>query len=150
MKAPSFLKNMTQLEMGLAFLLVVYIAMPIDAPSMLCGMIDGPIGMVGVFAVTVYLFFYANPLLAVLFLFAGYELLRRCSNVTGKAVIMKHTPTQVKKDSKMEKMNPPKKETLEEQMVEKMAPIGKSEPARFISSGFSPVANDVGSASMYQ
>jgi len=38
---------MTQLEMGLAFLLVVYIAMPIDAPSMLCGMMT-TIGMVGV------------------------------------------------------------------------------------------------------
>jgi len=141
---------MTQLEMGLAFLLVVYIAMPIEAPSMLCGMIGGPIGMVGVFAVTVYLFLYANPLLAVLYLFAGYELLRRCSNVTGKAVIMKHTPTQVNKDKKMKKMNPPQKETLEEQMIDMMAPVGKSEPARFISSGFSPVSNDVGGASMYQ
>ena len=149
MKTPSFLKNMTQLEMGLAFLLVVYIAMPIDAPSMLCGMIDGPFGMVGVFAVTVYLFFYANPLLAVLFLFAGYELLRRCSNVTGKTVIMEHTPTQAKKDSKMKRMNPPQKETLEEQMVEQMAPVGRSEPASFISSGFSPVANNVGGASIY-
>ena len=149
MKTPSFLKNMTQLEMGLAFLLVVYIAMPIEAPSMLCGMIDGPIGMVGVFAVTVYLFLYANPLLAVLYLFAGYELLRRCSNVTGKAVIMKHTPTQAKKDNKMKRMNPPKKNTLEEEMVEQMAPIGKSEPTQFITSGFSPIAENVGGASMY-
>ncbi len=149
MKTPSFLKSMSQLEMGLAFLLVIYIAMPIDAPSMLCGMIDGPFGMVGVFAVTVYLFFYANPLLAVLFLFAGYELLRRCSNATGKVVIMKHTPTQAKKDGKMKRMNPPKKETLEEEMVEQMAPVGRSEPAQFISSGFNPVANNVGGASIY-
>ena len=149
MKTPSFLKSMSQLEMGLAFLLVIYIAMPIEAPSMLCGMIDGPFGMVGVFAVTVYLFCYANPLLAVLFLFAGYELLRRCSNVTGKVVIMKHTPTQAKKDGKMKRMNPPKKETLEEEMVDKMAPVGKSEPAQFISSGFNPVANSVGGASIY-
>ena len=49
----------------------------------------------------------------------------------------------------MKKMNPPKKDTLEEEVVEKMAPVGKSEMSKFISSGFSPVSEDVGSASVY-
>ena len=146
---PSFLKNMSQLELSVAAILVLYIVLPVEAPSMVCNLVDGPVGMVGVFAVAVYLFLHANSLLAVLFLFAAYELLRRCSNVTGKAVIMKHTPTQAKKDQKMKKMNPTKKDTLEEEVVEKMAPIGKSEMSKFISSGFSPVSEDVGSASVY-
>jgi hypothetical protein len=149
MNMPSFLKNMSQLELSVAAILVLYIVLPVEAPSMVCNLIDGPIGMIGVFAVAVYLFFHANSLLAVLFLFAGYELLRRCSNVTGKTVIMKHTPTQEKKDQKMKKMNPPKKDTLEEEVIEKMAPVGKSEMSKFISSGFSPVSEDVGSASVY-
>ena len=46
-------------------------------------------------------------------------------------------------------MNPVKKSTLEEEVVEQMAPVGRSEPAQFMSSGFSPVADNVGSASMY-
>jgi len=149
MNTPSFLKNMTQLEMAVAALMIVYVVLPIEVPSMVCGIVDGPVGMIAVFAVAVYLFFNANPLLAVLFLLAGYELLRRCSAVTGTPVIMKYTPTQAKKDQKMKKMNPVKKSTLEEEVVEQMAPVGRSEPAQFMSSGFSPVADNVGSASMY-
>jgi hypothetical protein len=149
MNTPSFLKNMTQLEMAVAALMIVYVLLPIEVPSVVCGIVDGPVGMVAVFAVAVYLFFNANPLLAVLFLLAGYELLRRCSSATGTQVIMKYTPTQEKKDQKMKKMNPVKKSTLEEEIVEQMAPVGRSEPARFMASGFSPVADNVGSASMY-
>jgi len=70
--------------------------------------------------------------------------------VTGTTVIMKYTPTQEKKDKKMKKMNPPKAGTLEEEMVEKLAPVGRSEPAIFMSSGFSPVAENVGTASLYK
>ena len=150
MNTPSFLKNMSQMEMVLAALMVVYVVLPVNVPHMVCGLVDGPIGMVFVFAVAVYLFSYSNPLIAVLFLFAGYELLRRCGEVTGTTVIMKYTPTQEKKDAKMRNMNPPKKNTLEEEMVEKMAPVGKSEPVVFMSSGFSPVAENVGTASLYK
>jgi hypothetical protein len=149
MNTPSFLKNMSQMEMALAALMIVYVVLPVDVPHMVCGLVDGPVGMVFVFSVAVYLFFYSNPLLAVLFLFAGYELLRRCSNVTGTTVIMKYTPTQEKKDKKMKKMNPPKAATLEEEVVEQMAPVGRSEPARFMESGFSPVAENVSGASLY-
>ena len=149
MNTPSFLKNMTPFEMAVAALMIVYVVLPIEVPGMVCRLVDGSVGMVAVFAVAVYLFFNANPLLAVLFLLAGYELLRRCSVVTGTPVIMKYTPTQAKKDQKMKKMNPVKKSTLEEEVVEQMAPVGRSEPAQFMSSGFSPVADNVGSASMY-
>lgn len=149
MNMPSVLKNMSQMEMVLAALMIVYVVLPIDVPHMLCRLVDGPVGMVFVFSVAVYLFFYSNPLLAVIFLFAGYELLRRCSNVTGTTVIMKYTPSQEKKDKKMKKMNPPKAGTLEEEIVEQMAPVGRSEPARFMESGFSPVAENVGGASLY-
>ena len=61
--------------------------------------------------------------LAVLFVLVSYELLRRSCKASGKQVIMKHTPTQEKKDEKMKKMNPPKKETLEEEIVDKLAPV---------------------------
>jgi hypothetical protein len=149
MNTPSFLKNMTPLELTVAAVLVLYIALPINAPIMVCDLVDGPIGMIVVFTAAVYLFLYANPILAVLFVFAGYELLRRCCNVTGRVVIAKHTPTQAKKDKKMKKMNPIQKSTLEEEVVQQMAPVGKSESSVFTSSTFSPVADNVGSASVY-
>ena len=95
------------------------------------------------------MFFHVNPVVAVLFVFVAYELLRRSSNKTGKAIIQKHTPTQQKKDEKMKKMNPEKKETLEEEIVEKMAPVGKSDMISYVTTSFSPVAEEVGSASKY-
>ncbi len=149
MKLPVLITSMSNLEKSVAAVLALYIALPIDVPDMLCGIVDGPIGMVALFALTVYLFFHHNYLLAILFLFAGYEMLRRCEKNTGTAVLMKHTPSQEKKDMKMKKMNPPKKETLEEEVIDKMAPVGHSDPSIFTASGFSPVAEDVGSASIY-
>ena len=49
----------------------------------------------------------------------------------------------------MKKMNPEKKETLEEEMVDKMAPVGKSDMISYVTTTFSPVAEEVGSASKY-
>ena len=150
MKTPDFLKNINQLELTAAAILILYIVLPINAPRMICKIIDGPVGMVAVFAIAVYLFFHANPLLAIIFIFAAYELMRRCASTTGVTVIMNHTPTQAKKDSSMKKMNPEKNTTLEEHIVSKMAPIGVSEPSVFMTTEFSPVADDVGTASMYK
>lgn len=148
MKVLNSLKKLSQLEMILAVLFVLYVVLPIEMPDMFAQLVDTTLGMVGVFALAVYMFFNVNPVLAVLFVFVAYELLRRSSSKTGKAVIMKHTPTQQKKDEKMKKMNPVKKETLEEEMVDKLAPVGKSDIASYVSTSFSPVAEDVGGASM--
>jgi len=140
---------MSQIEMILAILFVLYIVLPVDMPNMISQGVDTSFGMIAIFGLAVYMFFNVNPVLAVLFVFVAYELLRRSSKATGKEVIMKHTPSQKKKDEKMKKMNPVKKETLEEEIVDNMAPVGKSDITSYVSSSFSPVAEDVGTASVY-
>ncbi len=149
MKLQKMFSTLSQVEMIALAVFVLYIVFPIENPSFISNMVDTPLGMVGVLAVTLYLFFNANPLVAILYVFVAYELLRRSAKQTGKAAIQEHTPSQIKKDVKMQKMNPVKKETLEEEMVEKMAPIGHSDPVVFSESAFKPVAEDVGTASMY-
>ena len=149
MKLQKMFSTLSQVEMIALAVFVLYIVFPIENPSFISNMVDTPLGMVGVLAVTLYLFFNANPLVAILYVFVAYELLRRSAKHTGKAAIQEHTPSQMKKDVKMQKMNPVKKETLEEEMVEKMAPIGHSDPVVFSESAFKPVAEDVGTASMY-
>lgn len=149
MKLQKMFSTLSQVEMIALAVFVLYIVLPIENPSFISNMVDTPLGMVGVLAVTLYLFFNANPLVAILYVFVAYELLRRSAKQTGKAAIQEHTPSQIKKDVKMQKMNPVKKETLEEEMVEKMAPIGHSDPVVFSESAFKPVAEDVGTASMY-
>tara|TARA_B100000963_G_C22619597_1_gene669182 strand:+ start:1807 stop:2256 length:450 start_codon:yes stop_codon:yes gene_type:complete len=149
MKLLNYFKAMSNLEVLLAVLFALFIILPIDVPLVLAKLIDSSLGMVVIFALAVYLFFKEDPVVAVLFVLVAYELIRRSDKATGKQIIMKHTPTQEKKDEKMKKMNPVKKSTLEEEIVDKMAPVGKSDMISYVSTTFSPVAEEVTGASVY-
>jgi hypothetical protein len=47
-------------------------------------------------------------------------------------------------------MNPPRPESLEEEMVQKLAPIGHSDPSIFVGSTFKPMADKINNASIYR
>ena len=149
MKFLSFMDSLTNVETAVIVMLISYLALPIQLPDMFANMVDSPMGTIGIFILSVYLFFNANPLVAVLFVFVAYEMFRRSSNATGKAAMIKYTPTQARKDDKMKKMNPVKTVSLEEEVVNEMAPIGKSDVSVFTTSTYKPVAENVGSASMF-
>jgi hypothetical protein len=149
MNALSFMKSFTNVETAIIVMFILYLALPVELPDMLANLVDSPMGTIGIFVLSVYLFFNANPLIAVLFVLVAYELFRRSSNATGKAAMIKYTPTQARKDEKMKKMNPVKTVSLEEEVVEQMAPVGKSDISVFTVSTFKPVAENVGSASMF-
>lgn len=149
MNALSFMKSFTNVETAIIVMFILYLALPVELPDMLANLVDSPMGTIGIFVLSVYLFFNANPLIAVLFVLVAYELFRRSSNATGKAAMIKYTPTQARKDEKMKKMNPVKTVSLEEEVVEQLAPVGKSDISVFTVSTFKPVAENVGSASMF-
>lgn len=144
-----FMKSFSPLEISLFLIFVFYLVLPIQTPEFMAGMVDSPLGMLSIFIVTVSLFFNAHPILAVLYVFVAYELLRRSANQTGRVAIIQHTPSQAKKDAKMAAMNPPVVETLEEEVVAKMAPVGHSDTSVYTMTSFKPVAENVGSASMF-
>lgn len=140
--------KMSKLEMVIVAVFIIYLILPVETPEVLAFCVDSSLGMLAVFLIAVALFFHTHPILAVLFIFVAFELIKRSCKVTNKPVtIMEHTEDQIKKDQQMKKMNPEKKNTLEEEVVDKMAPVGHSEPIKFMSSTFQPVAEDVGSAS---
>lgn len=149
MKFLSYVESLSNVETIVIVMFISYLALPFHLPSMVTKFIDSPMGIIGLFVVSVYLFLYANPLVAVLFVLVAYELFRRSNNATGKAAMIKYTPTQARKDEKMKKMNPVKTVSLEEEVVEQLAPIGKSDLSVFTASTFKPVAESVGSASMF-
>ena len=149
MKFLSFMDSLTNVETAVIVMLISYLALPIQLPDMFANMVDSPMGTISIFILSVYLFFNANPLIAVLFVFVAYEMFRRSSNATGKAAMIKYTPTQARKDEKMKKMNPVKTTSLEEEVVNEMAPVGKSDISIFTTSTYKPVAENVGSASMF-
>jgi uncharacterized membrane protein (DUF485 family) len=149
MNFPNMFRSFSQLEISLLVIFILYIVLPIQTPGFLAGMVDSSLGMLTIFIVTVYLFFHVNPVLAVVYVFVAYELLRRSANRTGRVSMIKYTPTQAKKDAELKELNPPRAETLEEQLIQQMAPIGHSDPSIFTASGFKPVADNIKNAAVY-
>jgi len=105
-----------------------------------------------VIIVTFYMIFYTTPILGILSIFVAYELLRRSSNsitYNKKVPIVKFTPSQPQKDNEMKQMNPPKVLSLEEEIIENYAPVGKSIfPDSYIESSFKPTQDKLISGSM--
>lgn len=133
-----FMKN--PLEMILFVLFIVYLLLPISTPRLLAPYIDSAMGMSLIFALILFMFFYSHPLLAILFIFVAYELVRRSSWVTGRTAYIQYTPTQKKRDAAMRAMNPADEITLEQDMVSKMAPqltVGSDS----LETSFKPVAS---------
>jgi hypothetical protein len=113
-------------------------------PTFLAELVISPVGMIVVFVFAVYMFLYAHPILGILSIFVAYEFIRRSSLKTGKEIVLsEYTPTQPKINSELKAMNPPKERTLEEDVVDEMAPLGKSEQTEYVISSFKPVAEDV-------
>jgi len=135
------------IELTLLIIFVIYLVLPIETPSFLVSSVNSPITMVVIFAVTVYLFLYANPILAILYIFVAYELLRR-SSAYQPIKMMQYTPTQEKKNKDLRAMNPAQEKTLEEEVVDKMAPVGKSDASVYLPSTYKPVAEKLSGASM--
>lgn len=131
------------LEILLFIIFVLYIVFPFETPSSIAYMVDSPLGMISIFCVTLYLFLYTNPVLGILYIFVAYELLRRSSNVTARSAIIQYVPSQSNKDAELKQMNPPVEKTLEEEMVDIRAPIGKSSAVEFVNSDFKPVADKI-------
>ncbi len=126
MKLLNSIKSMPPLEIGLLIIFVLYIVFPFRTPAGIAGMIDSPLGMIVVFCVTLFLFFYTNPILGILYILVAYELIRRSSSVGGGSdgtSIVQYVPSQDRKDAELRAMNPPQTKTLEEEMVDQRAPL---------------------------
>ena len=150
MKMPSALLKMSIFEMVLFIGFILYIVLPIRTPGFLAPYIDSIFGMVVLFCITVSLFVYTNPVLGVLYILVAYEVMRRSSSNKGntKAIIMEYTPSQTTKDADLHKMNPAVEKTVEEEVIEVRAPIGKPQPTEYISTSFKPIADKLEGASL--
>ena len=142
------------LHLVLLLVFVIYIIFPISTPNVLVPWVDSPIGLVALFVGVVSLFIYTNYVIGILAIFVVYELLRRnqfvvpVNNIApGTHYMPNRIPSPVpasqkEKDMEMKLMNPARERTLEEEYVEKMAPIGKSDPIEYINSAFQPLAQE--------
>ena len=99
--------------------------MGLKTPEPVAGMVDTLVGKIVIFITIIYLFMHANPILAVLALFVGFDLIRRSSMATGIDALQRFAPSEEKKSSQFTAFNQ-FPYTLEQEVVSKMAPIMKS------------------------
>lgn len=147
MKFPS-LNSISPLEVVLFIIFILYLVFPVPTPSILKPFINTNIGMAMVIIMTFYLLLYTTPILGIVTVFVGYELLRRSSSgsVSRKQHVsfVKTTPSQQRKDQELTEMNPPKQLSLEEEIINENAPVGKSAfPDTYLESVFKPVNDKV-------
>lgn len=130
-----YMKNLNDLfkeekrhEMLLGLIFVIYILMDVDTPKSLAELIDNVYGnaIVAIFAIT--LFAHTNPVVGVLGIIAAYQLVKRSSVETGTHGIRNYLPSEDKKMMDFAKCND-FPVTLEEEMVDKMAPLVKHDAA---------------------
>lgn len=151
MKLSDFTKALSPLEIAALVIFVIYIIFPFNSPAFLSGTINTPIGLIVLLVVTLYLFFYTNPILGVVYIFVAYELIRRCSLVRrGSAdnYMIRSSPSEAQRAIEMNQMNPVRIMTLEEDVISKMAPAQVFND-NTIDSGFKPVAERVVGASKF-
>lgn len=154
MKLPAMLKSITIVEILIIVIFVVYLVLPVPTPNMLGPYIESPLGMIVILLITIALFVYSHPVLAVLYIFVGYTLLRRSAVVSGQTAYIQYTPSKIQREVEIKSeiaqninLPPQNPNTLEEEVVSKMAPIGKSELSAIMSSSYKPVLANSNGAS---
>ena len=136
------IRSIPPLEIILFLVFFIYLVFSVPTPLWLNPWLHTSFGLMVVFFVTLYLVLYTTPVLGILSVFVAYELLRRSS------VRPSFSPQQPKINRDIQQMNEVYEETkiensLEEEIVQKMAPIQPSYNPTFIESSFKPVSNKV-------
>ena len=150
MKLPTVIQSLKPYEIVIIIIFIIYLVFPVTTPQMVAYSVDNILGITVIFLVALFLFIYTNPILAIIFLFVTYELFRRSSNTTVKTAMLQYVPTQEKVDEKLAIINEPMYITLEEEVVEVRAPIGKSEAILPEQSTYKYVMDNTGGASLYR
>lgn len=140
-------RSLSTYEAILLVLFVIYLVFDIQPPDAFAAVVDTPIGMVLVLLLTLMNFMRSNVILGVLGLFVAYEVVRRSAQINNRVPMMMYTPSQMNKDIELVQMNPPQDQSLEEEMVDKMAPVGKSSLITYTLSEYKPVATETHNAS---
>ena len=148
MNFSTYYQSLSKMEFGMLALFIIYLVMDIYPPEIIASYLDTSLGMVGILLITLYVFMHYNPILGVVFIFVAYEIVRRSARVNNRVPMMLHTPSQAKKDAEFSEMNPPLPTSLEEEVVQQMAPVGKSSLISYTMSEYKPVSSDIHNASM--
>lgn len=145
--------NLTPIEIVFLVIIAIFVLVPIPLPSQIFPLVNSNLGLAMLVLLALYLLLNTKPLIGVFSVFAIYVFMTRCSSGINFMNTPSNTLTKsehVKKTNNMKKMNKVDHEkTLEEQIVDVMAPVGQSpNQEEFIDTNFKPVNSNV-KASMF-
>ena len=110
-------------ELILVVIFIIYLIMGSHTPSIIANQVNTLFGKLIIIIIIIAMFMHTNPLLAILSLLVGFELIRRSSAETsGINALLKYAPSEEKKMSQFTAYNQ-FPYTLEQEVVKKMAPI---------------------------
>ena len=132
-------------EFILIILMIIYLILGFKTPEMIATMVDNVIGKVVIILIVIYLFMYANPILAVLSALVAFDLMRRSNDTTGLGALSAYAPSEKKKMSQFSAFNQ-FPYTLEQEVVSKMAPIVRSGTS-LTSASYKPMLDNLHDAS---
>jgi hypothetical protein len=115
-------------------IIAIFIIFNIEVSQETANIVDNLIVKVLLY-IGVFFLFTTHKLLGAVAFIGVFELIRRSEKKTGKVVIKKYLPTQIKKDKHLNSLNQ-FPVTLEEEIVSKMVPITNNTPLP--TSGFKP------------
>jgi hypothetical protein len=140
-----FFKKEHMGEFILIILMIIYLILGFKTPEMIATMVDNVIGKVVIILIVIYLFMYANPILAVLSALVAFDLMRRSNDTTGLGALSAYAPSEKKKMSQFSAFNQ-FPYTLEQEVVSKMAPIVRSGTS-LTSASYKPMLDNLHDAS---
>jgi len=119
----SFIKKLSQYEVLVLVLLIVFIVFNIDIPSGLAEVIDeNVLAQIFVYLFALSAIAYSKPIIGVLALIAAYVLVQRSKKRNGSSAMVKYLPSEDSKNKQLNAYNQ-FEPTLEESVVSTMAPI---------------------------
>ncbi|NBR15719.1 MAG: hypothetical protein EBU01_14245 [Crocinitomicaceae bacterium] len=137
-----YIKGITEsrIKSALFIVFLLFVIVPVEIPHFVSNFMNSFLGIFVVIIITIYLFLYVSPILAILYIFVGYKLLQH-NNYYYKPIYAEKSISNATKDEELQKLNPPREKTLEEEMVEKVVPMQFNVPN--ITSSFVPVYSKV-------
>ena len=140
------LKKYEPAEVVLGILLIIFLLMGYKLPMTISHLLDSFIGKMVMLLIVVFMFIYANPILAFLVLLVVFNIMMSGNNSNINVMqAIENAPSEETKSSQFTQFNQ-FPYTLEQEMVKKMAPIIK--PGSSISKAeYKPVLENIHDAS---
>lgn len=133
-------------------LMIAFIVMPLPIPQFAADQIASVPGVACVLAANVAILVYASPYLGVTAILVASELIRRSyrANETrpGYAPPVARADTNIATRTRPATQSAFTERTLEENIVDKLAPVGKAPVAEFVETDFKPMYDNVHNALM--